>query len=243
MRKILLSISIIVIFFFISFSSLAQQNFFNVPSSDITKKYLFFFQQQINFYATSIVSNSTLCYGLGRNYEIGFNILGITYNKGTKSFLSNSFNELPIFPSMGVNAQKKVLESKQYSLALGGQLLFPAQIRQPEWYSFINNKLEFDDIRLVVGLYSGNSNYFGAETKFLNNMKLIGFQLGIEYQLIKDKVFIQSDFISGKTPLSNLIFGAVYKFNIKYLFSLGYQFSNSRTSSSDGFVFEITFLQ
>ena len=101
-------IFITLLYFLITITVFGQQNFFNVPSSNITEKNKIFFQQQINLYETNIASNSTLCYGLGRDYEIGLNILGVTYDKDKKYFISNSKYEQPIYPSIGVNAQKKL---------------------------------------------------------------------------------------------------------------------------------------
>jgi hypothetical protein len=50
----------------------AQQNLFNVPSTDITQKGQWFFQQQFNFLTASLgSSNTTLDYGLGHPLEIG----------------------------------------------------------------------------------------------------------------------------------------------------------------------------
>jgi hypothetical protein len=62
----------------ISFAGYSQQNFFNVPSSDITKAKHVFFQQQLNFICSGFQSSTTFCYGLGKNYEIGFNVIGVT---------------------------------------------------------------------------------------------------------------------------------------------------------------------
>src|SRR5665647_986269 len=57
----------------------SQQNYFNVPSFEITGKDTFFFQQQLNV-NDSIESNSTFDWGLKDNMEIGLNVYGVQVN-------------------------------------------------------------------------------------------------------------------------------------------------------------------
>lgn len=232
---------IVLMFSLISVKLFAQQNFFNVPSSDITKKNKIFMQQQMNLFRENISSNSTFCYGLGKNYEIGLNILGVTYNYSQKKLVSNFKNEQPVYPSLGINIQKQIVEFRKYSLALGGQLLFT--FNDFEYYTYLNNKIKLNRTTLVAGLYFGNNNYFGNEARFINGLGDIGLQCGLEYQVIRDKLFFQTDFISGNTPSSNLIVGGAYKFTKKFIISMGYQIPNNKNVSSSGLIFELTFIQ
>ena len=64
----------------------AQQSYFNTPSSDQTKKGDFFVQEQLNLSKYSYVSNLTCVWGLPRDFEIGFNLFGITYDPTRKKF-------------------------------------------------------------------------------------------------------------------------------------------------------------
>jgi len=83
------------IFFFTIISNfvIAQQNFINVPSSEVTIKNKYFFQQQINF-NDLIQSNTTLDYGLGKGYEIGLNILGINFDQNRKIIFQNNTSDI-----------------------------------------------------------------------------------------------------------------------------------------------------
>ena len=220
----------------------AQQNFFNVPSSDITEKNRIFFQHQMNLFPKNIASNTTLCYGLGKKYEIGLNILGVTYDYDTKKLISNSNNEQIVFPSAGINMQKQVLEFKKYSLAIGGQIEFPSKPVEFEYYVYLNTRYELKKIKFVAGFYIGNNNYFGNETRFSSDLQNIGIQLGTEYEIIDDKLFFQADFISGRTAISNLIFGGAYKFTKHLIFSSGFQIPNTKNTSSNGLIFEFTYI-
>ncbi|MBX7183138.1 MAG: hypothetical protein K1X82_13590 [Bacteroidia bacterium] len=222
--------------------SFAQQNFFNVPSSDITEKKKIFFQQQFNLFANSIASNTTLCYGLGNEFEIGLNVLGVTYGFDKRKFICNSKNEQPIYPSIGLNLQKQLFELNNYSLAMGGQLLHTFKPGEWEYYLFINNKYELKKTKLIAGFYAGNNNYFGTEPRFSNGMKTFGVQVGIEYEIIHEKLFLQADFISGRTPMSNLILGGAYKLSNHWIISSGFQIPNSKKTSSSGLIVELTFV-
>src|SRR5262245_7486019 len=57
----------------------AQQNLFNVPSGEISAKGSIFFQEQFNFSPRSGTSNTTVDFGLGNNWEVGFNFLDLEF--------------------------------------------------------------------------------------------------------------------------------------------------------------------
>jgi predicted lactoylglutathione lyase len=221
---------------------LPNKIFFNVPSSDITEKDRIFFQQQLNIFPKSIASNTTLCYGLGKKCEIGLNILGVSYDYDTKKLISSNNNEQPVAPSLGVNMQQQVLDYKDYDLAIGGQLAFPSKPKEFEYYIYLNNRFEFEKTKLVAGFYMGNNNYFGKETRFSNNLQHIGIQLGFEYEIMSDKLFLQADFISGRNSMSNVIFWGAYRFTEHLILSSGFQIPNTTSTSSNGLILELTYI-
>lgn len=222
----------------------AQQNLFNVPSSDITGKNKIFFQQQLNFFPANISSNSTFCLGLGKNYEIGINVLGVTYDIAERKLTTNKPEEKPLYPSYGFNAQKILFQTHQYSISAGTQILFNSAFSKTEWYGYINHKLKLGNAVMLAGIYSGNRNYFGNQTLLSRELKHAGIQAGLEYMLIKDKLFFQADYISGKTVLSNLITGLAYNITPHWILSSGYQMTqNKKDKLPNGTVFEITYVQ
>ncbi|MCX6318092.1 MAG: hypothetical protein NTW29_12430 [Bacteroidetes bacterium] len=241
--KLILRFIILVLFCSAATHSRAQQNFFNVPSSDITAKHKIFIQQQFNVYNTTMASNSTLCMGLGKNYEIGLNVLGLTYDYSGKKLVSSKTSDEPVYPTYGFNVQKQFLASKKFSMTTGAQLLFNTKFTKTEWYGYLNGKLDLKNTKLIAGLYSGDNNYFGKESRFSSNIYAIGFQAGVEYELIKDRFSFQADFISGKTAVSNLIAGFACSLNPHWILSAGYQMANNRKLFSNGTVLEITFIQ
>ncbi len=90
----------------ISFKVCAQQNLFNVPSSEITIKKGVFFQQQLNI-SQIIQSNTNFCYGLGRNFEIGFNVVGLQSKDFFRNIIVNdSLDDEPLAPLGLLTMQK-----------------------------------------------------------------------------------------------------------------------------------------
>lgn len=146
---------------------LAQQNFINVPSAEVTVKHKLFFQQQINFNEI-IQSNSTLDYGLGKGFEMGINILGLNFSEKNQTFLNNDTNDRdPYNPLIALNGMKSFKLNEKFSLAGGlqagvnfrdnkktrGAGLAYMNVR---YHSFLNNKGS-----LVGGLYYNSLHYGG----------------------------------------------------------------------------------
>ena len=93
----------------VPFVAKGQQNFINVPSSEVTKKGQVFFQQQFNFNEL-VQANSTFDYGLGKGFEAGFNVLGLNYNERRQSFFNNDTNDSdPYNPLIAFNMLKQIL--------------------------------------------------------------------------------------------------------------------------------------
>src|ERR1700761_2259238 len=98
--------------FFILFASsfyqnlFAQQNLFNVPSSDITDTGKVFFQQQFNVNGFT-TSNTTITFGFKHQFECGINLFGVSYDNKKGGFLKNDADlASPLGPTVLVNAQK-----------------------------------------------------------------------------------------------------------------------------------------
>lgn len=58
-------------------AAFGQQNLLNVPSGQITKSGNLFFQEQLNFARLTGTSNTTIDFGLGWGWEVGFNVLDV----------------------------------------------------------------------------------------------------------------------------------------------------------------------
>jgi len=219
-----------------------QQNFFNVPSSDITTPKKLFFQQQFNFYNAGLASNSTFTYGLGKKSEIGFNVLGLTYEYEKGMVFNDSLS--PYFPLLALNFQKKWQFSEQFSLAAGTQVGLVKSFKTGI-YVYSNAICHLEGTKLVGGLYYTSDSYFGSEQRsFFETglLKDIGFQLGLEQALIKEKLVFQADFISGKHSFGEVVLGAAYYLTPKWVLSGGYQVPFANSKSIHALVIELTFI-
>lgn len=236
---------IVSIFFIIyAWPLLAQQNFFNVPSSDITPAKKIFFQQQINVVPSALQSGTTLCYGLGNNYEVGLNFIGLTYEYEKDFFPTSSV--VPFAPFFVLNVQKKFEINESFSIGNGGQFGFTSNMDNGIYvYSNGIYKIEKLGTKFVTGLYYTSDGYFGAESRnFFENdfFKKIGLQAGIEQNIWKEKLLFQADFISGKHALGELVLGGAYVISKHWILSAGLQIPTFQSKSTNAFVFELTFV-
>ena len=228
----------------ISLTAIGQQNFFNVPSSDITPHNKVFFQQQLNFIPNGVQSGSTFCYGLGLNTEIGFNILGVNYDYQQK-FVANH-TEQPYNPFFTLNAQKSFQLHEDFKIGLGAQAGF-TQVGQGGTYLYGNGVYvnEQTHTKWVSGLYYTSDNYFGPESRnFMEEgaLKSLGIQLGVEQNIWAERLLFQADFISGKHSLGEVVIGGAYYVSKHWVLSAGIQIPTFHSQSQPASVFELTFV-
>ena len=231
-------------FLLLSISALGQQNFFNVPSSDITPARKIFVQQQLNFIPNGVQSGTTFCYGVGKNTEIGFNVLGINYDYQQK-FVANH-TEQPYNPFFTLNAQRSFHLNEDFKLGLGGQAGF-TQAGQSGAYLYGNSVYhnEHSHTKFVSGLYYTTDNYFGPETRNVSEsdaLKSIGIQLGVEQNLWAEKLLFQADFISGKHSIGEVVIGGAYFVSKHWVLSAGIQIPTFNSQSQPASVFELTYV-
>ena len=228
----------------------AQQNLFNVPSSDITIKSKGFFQQQINLPRNgTVLLNSTFCWGLGNEFEIGFNVLGLFLNTGNpgSTVLSNSDeNNPPVYPFYTINAQKAWTLNKSFKLALGTQTGFSAGMHFGT-YNYLNlvTAIPKYQLKIVTGMNHGSESFLGPGD--LNPLlpadyDPVGFQIGLEQEILKEKILLLAEHISGDHSLGVSVLGLGYHLTEHWVLSAGYQFSSSGNSTPNSLVFELTFV-
>ncbi|NBO72700.1 MAG: hypothetical protein EBU66_13440 [Bacteroidetes bacterium] len=231
---------------FLFFSGLSicfsQQNFFNVPSSDITPEGGLFFQQQCNFLSSSLQFNTTFSYGLGNSLEAGINILGLT--KEENGFVIND-SSVPYAPLFCFNAQKKFQLSEYASLSTGGQLGLN-MLGSASTYLYANSiyHVVSTKTKCIVGIYYTSDGFFGDEQRslFTNGiLRYVGFQFGFEQHLLHDKLVFQSDLITGKHDLGENVTGLAYFLTERWILSAGYQLPLFNSTSKDAVVIELTY--
>jgi hypothetical protein len=206
----------------------AQQNLFNVPSSEITEKNKFFFQQQFNF-ASLGESNTTVDFGLGNDLEIGINLFNLNVYSNTTG-LTN--------PNFLFNFQKAFNINEIYKVSFGTQTgltppLYNATIRIPS-FSYINNAVDLEKWgKYYLGSYYANPAYAGSGDSF-------GIMAGIEYPLISNKMHLMGDILSGNNAISVAVLGFVLFLPANWQLSFGAQIPSPSSNNEYGMVFEIT---
>lgn len=219
--------------------SRGQQNFINVPSSEVTKKGQIFFQQQFNFNEL-VQANSTFDYGLGKGFETGFNILGLNYNQKGNSFFKNDTNDRdPYNPLIAFNMLKQFRLTAHSHLCMGGQLgaNFRKEHRPKEaglaYLNWSRSDLFGEHSQLVIGTYYNSMHYGGQGNR-------VGVWAGLQVP-ITHKFYAIGETVLGNNAISYTTLAAMY-FPKKYLpLTLGLQIPNT-SHNAYSIVFEITYV-
>ena len=231
-----------VLFLFQLKTGLAQQNLFNVPSGDITKKAQVFFQHQVN--ANDIFqNNSTLSVGIGHGAEMGINLYGFDLqHRASKWEIVNNLNnyEQPLNPQLLFNAQKEFEINSRFHFTFGTQTGASLTQRQKntQFINFNYSNLIYvsknEKIKWINGLYFGNKTYLGLG----NN---IGYMGGIEYS-VNHRLKLSADAIVGNNASSVAVIGPCYFFTKHFALSGGWQIPFKGSNNSQACVMEFTFL-
>jgi hypothetical protein len=223
---------------FCQFKIYAQQNFINVPSSEITSEKKLFFQQQINI-NDILQCNSTIEYGLKHNCEIGFNILGLNFSEHKFSILNDTNKNDPYNPLMLLNFNKSFKINKCLSVCSGLQAGF--NFRDDHTTKFVGllyTNIKFNNIfvsgdNLVLGTYFNTQHYGGKGNRF-------GPWLGIELPIQK-KLHLMVESIFGNNALSYTSCGLVFYSKPNIPLTLAMQIPNTARNQYS-LVFELTII-
>lgn len=225
----------------------AQQNLFNVPSSDITIKSTVFFQQQINFGKDVIQLNTTFCWGLGREAEIGVNVLGVDINTGSGSstFKTNSDpGNPPAYPFYTINFQKAFTINKTLKVSFGTQAGYSKGFHFGGYgYGNLVTVIPKTRSKIITGIYTGSDIFLGPGDRnpaFPSNDDPVGFQLGLEEEVIKEKLLLIGEHISGGNSFGVTTVGAALYVSHFWVLSCGVQFANPGNNNGNSLVVEFT---
>ncbi len=213
----------------------AQQNLFNVPSAEITPQNGLFFQQQFNL-NRSYQSNSTISYGLGHDFEVGLNVFDLAFlpERGSQMGAGS-----PLFL---VNAQKGFELTDDFKLGLGTQLGQTVPGRRADVrlanFTYLTGVADLPDERgkLYAGTYFANGQYRNQRGD------PVGFMLGYDIPVIKDRFSLIGDYISGRSGISVAVIGGVYQFNENVQLSVGAQLPSPGSHNPYGAVIELTYV-
>lgn len=246
-RKKLITGNYLALLFLLTFTTYGQQNLFNVPSSDLTLKGEPFFQQQINLVKGEIQFNTTFDWGIGHRTEIGFNILSVDVNTSGQgpTFITNSEkSNPPTYPLYLVNLQKAVVLNTNFKIGLGTQTGFSKDGTFAD-YTYLNlvTALPKTHTKIITGIYYGTDSFLGSETRnrLIPSLDPIGFQFGIEEQLIPEKFSVIVESISGTHSLGESSAGLAYFLNENWIVSSAFQLANTHNKDQNALVMELTY--
>lgn len=217
----------------------SQQNFINVPSTEVTSKNKIFFQQQININEL-VQSNTTLDFGLGKGFEAGVNVLGLNFNEKTKSFFNNDTNDVdPYNPLVTINGLKYFEITNKVSIGVGGQTGANFRVNHPTYpasLAYANLKLENllgQNSNCVFGAYYNSRHYGGKGNRF-------GVWAGAEIP-VKQNFHIMAESVLGDNSICYSSLGVIYYPRPRLPITLGLQIPNTKKNSYS-LVFELTFV-
>lgn len=247
MRRILVSppIGILLICFVSILRSEAQQNLFNVPSSDITLQGKPFFQQQFNISKGLIQFNSTFSYGLGAHTEVGLNVLGLNVEKDFSLLTNGNKSVPPVYPFFMFNFQKAVVLNRLLKFGVGTQAGFSKGGHFGSYtYANLVTALTHTRSKIITGAYYGSNSFLGTEERnpIVPVFEPVGFQLGIEQQIIEEKLLFIAENITGKHGLGETTLGGAYYLTEHWVLSAGYQFANPNSKTLSALVIEVTYV-
>ncbi|NOS91956.1 MAG: hypothetical protein HOP30_08540 [Cyclobacteriaceae bacterium] len=242
MNKYTLSIKLMLLL--IVSNASAQQNLFNIPSGDITRKGKFFYQHQINVYsANQFESKSHLVYGLGKNWDVGLNLvdLPISFKQGTSLLSANdAAGKYPFYPLIMATAQKQFDMGHHFQVNIGTQIggNIPANGGQYNWVylNYVLGRYNLPDHKgyFIAGPYHANDVYFGPSSSGQH----IGWMFGYEIPL-SSRISLMGDFVSGQNKKSVSTIGGVYNISKRLQLCMAALLAYPNENLSKGAVIEI----
>ncbi len=229
------------------FTNHAQQNLFNVPTSDITEEKKLFFQQQFNLTGDAVQFNTTFSYGLGHNWEVGVNLIGLNVNTtsiGPRFLTNNNSSTLPYSPFYTFNVQKAFKLNKIFNVAIGTQTGIATGGNFGSYiYSNLVSIIPKTRTKLITGLYSGSDSFLGEEDRnLLLSDSPVGTQVGLEQPIFGNRLSLIAENISGKHSLGETSLGGAWRFTKHWVWSAAWQFPNYRSRSAEALVIELTYV-
>lgn len=222
-------------------TAFSQQNLFNIPSGDVTKKNKFFYQHQLNLYSTKFESKSHLVYGLGKGWDAGVNVVGKTFDVSPVwQFQHNSSSSHgALYPIVLGTIQKQIQMSDKFDLNVSGQAgaNISAKLAHKQLNYFASCFAVyhiFKGSRIVGGVYKANN-------MFVGDGNTLGFIVGYELKLSK-RFYLMGDWISGDNESSVGVLGAMYNIGKRIQVCAGWQLPNAYNSKPMGLVLELNLL-
>jgi hypothetical protein len=203
--------------------SAAQQNLFEVPTSEITEEKKFFFQEQLSADKDGSESSTILCYGLGLGFEAGLALDHLRLFRPENKAIDIGGGAAD-HADVLINAQKVI--SLREGIALGWGTRSGVNLGETarDWrfatFNYLNGRyvLKGENNFVNGGGYYTNAAYAGKGSE-------MGFMLGIRHTLVKN-FSAQADFISGSNEVAGLSAGLQAEVGGHWQLALGARLSD-----------------
>lgn len=221
--------------------SQAQQNFFNMPSGDITPKGKTFYQHQLNVYNQQVESKGHFVYGLGKGRDIGINVVGkgVDWSDRTPLLFNDKIQNGAVYPVIMGTFQQQIKLNQQIFVNIGtqGGTNVSGKENRMHFHHFSYGLLVAQDKKgnkITGGVYHTNRPFVGPGNTS-------GIMLGYEYKLSKHW-FLMGDWISGNNESGVAVIGGMYQLNKRVQLCAGWQIPNPGTPKRQALVLEINLL-
>ena len=216
---------------------LGQQTIFNVPSADIAVKKDWFFQHQTTTRVwnpgRSWVQTNAFGYGIGHYIELDATLFNLDVKHPKDSTLSVGFKTS--IPLLGEKAKMPLRLVVGDMFEFSERPLDQSRVRNPHegnWmYAMLNTEIPRLKTRITGGVTDGTKVLFGERTN--------GFLGGVE-QPLSNRWTFQADWFSGHHELAYLIPGVVYRFQERWMLSVGFQVPNKPSTGARAIIVELT---
>lgn len=230
----MLKFLLLIIFF--AGSAMAQQNFFNIPSGQVTPDHEFFYQHQVNAFAMdSMSSKQHFVWGTGPSTEVGFNFLNY-YPQGKK----RKDKEAISGPQSNILAPSffhAFRFDNNVSVNVGGQVglthmgVDRAKYLTGKSYVLLSYFNERHHFRLTGGDWFSGTRYNGPGDPH-------GMMFGGEW-MFAEGFHLMIDTVTGNTKNSVSVFGGMIDLKPGVQLCAGYLVPNPDSTEEHGLVLEL----
>lgn len=225
-----------------SVDSAAQQNLFNIPSGDLTRAGKIFYQHQLNLYTTAVESKGHFVYGLGKDWEIGANLVGkgMYFSSDWRLLHNDDPDHGALYPFLMLTAQKRFVISDDIDVNLGVQGGYNLSDRLAnKKFAFFNYGLGVFHLadrtsRIVVGGYH-------TDDEFVGDGNEVGVMLGYEVKITRG-LYLMGDWMSGDNDAAVAVLGGMYNLSKRIQICAGVMIPNPDTPKPMGLVLELNYL-
>lgn len=236
MKKYFLLTFLILKFFFMSGDVYGQQNFFNIPSGQITPDGEMFYQHQVNLFARdSLSSKQHFVRGIGKSTEVGFNFLNFyplgKVEKDKEGVSGPESNILAPTFQHGFQFDHGIALNVGFQAGLSHIGMDKPKYGTAKSYALLTYYNKENHFRVTAG------DWFSG-TRFNGPSDYHGFLVGGEW-MFSEGIYLMGDWISGNTKNSVSVIGGMIDLKPGIQFCGGYLIPNPQSTEGHGLVIEL----